>query len=196
MKIEYEAKFIEVNKDEIRSKLKAVGARLVRPEYLQKRIVLDLPVGLQNKANFIRVRDEGDKVTLTHKISDAANKITSQRENMVVVNDFDTTVEIMKGVGCIPVAYEESKRELWILDDTEVTIDHWPFLDPYVEVEGNSEEQVKAVSEKLGFVWSTAKFSAAGMVYVEKYGFGPMDIARRTGKLARITFDGENVFLT
>lgn len=36
MQIEYEATFININKDEIRARLKKVGATLVKPEFLQK----------------------------------------------------------------------------------------------------------------------------------------------------------------
>jgi len=35
MNIEYEATFLEVDKDEIRERLKKTEAQLVRPEYLQ-----------------------------------------------------------------------------------------------------------------------------------------------------------------
>lgn len=45
MNIEYEATFANIGKDEIRGRLKAVGAELVRPEFMQKRVVLDFPTG-------------------------------------------------------------------------------------------------------------------------------------------------------
>ncbi|MCP6717994.1 MAG: hypothetical protein KJI70_00400 [Patescibacteria group bacterium] len=45
MKIEYEAKFTNIDKDEIRLKLKNIGANLIRSEFLQKRIVFNLPEG-------------------------------------------------------------------------------------------------------------------------------------------------------
>ena len=45
MKIEYEATFPNIDKDEIRQRLKESGAVLMRPEFLQKRYALDLPEG-------------------------------------------------------------------------------------------------------------------------------------------------------
>ncbi len=39
MQTEYEATFIDVDKDEVREKLKQVGAVLVKPEVLMKRYV-------------------------------------------------------------------------------------------------------------------------------------------------------------
>lgn len=37
MDIEYEATFLDINKDKIRQKLKGIGAELIKPEFMQKR---------------------------------------------------------------------------------------------------------------------------------------------------------------
>ena len=37
MAIEYEATFININRDDIRKKLKKSGANLVKPDFLQKK---------------------------------------------------------------------------------------------------------------------------------------------------------------
>jgi len=39
MQIEYEATFSDIDKDEIRGRLKSVGAELVKPEFMQKRFL-------------------------------------------------------------------------------------------------------------------------------------------------------------
>jgi adenylate cyclase, class 2 len=194
MNIEYEATFVNVDKEDIRSRLKALNAELRRPEFFQKRIVLDMPPERDIKGGFMRVRDEGDKVTLTFKIVDGG-KITDQHETVVTVNDYDSTVFILTTLGCIPRAYEETYRELWVIDNVEVTIDTWPFLGPIVEVEAKSEEGARSVSEKLGFKWEDAKFCTAGTLYKEKYGMGPVDVSKKTGKVTQLTFKGENPFL-
>ena len=43
MDIEYEATFVNINKDEIRKRLKNSGAKLIKPEFLQKRVVFYTP---------------------------------------------------------------------------------------------------------------------------------------------------------
>jgi len=45
MQIEYEATFINVDKDDVHQRLIATGAVLVKPEFLQRRIIFDLPPG-------------------------------------------------------------------------------------------------------------------------------------------------------
>lgn len=190
MNIEYEATFPNVNKDEIRTRLKNAGALLLRPEYLQRRIPFNLPKETRAKNKFVRVRDEGDKITLSLKIFDG-DKIENQKEICLTVNSFDDAVKILETIGCEPKSYQESKRELWKLDNVEIMIDEWPFLEPLVEIEGKSEIEVKKVSEKIDFDYAKARFCPVGKLYEEKY-----NIPEEQINLApKIVFDMENPFL-
>ncbi len=194
MKIEYEAKFIDIDKASARRLLKNIGAQLVRKEFMQKRMVFDLPKGTNVSGGFVRVRDEGDKVTLTLKVI-KGTKISDQQETQVTVDDFDSTVAILSTIGCVQSSYEETKRELWTLGGVEITIDDWPFLGTIMEIEGTSEKKVRDIVKKLGFDWSLAKFGPAGHLYRDKYGYGPMDLYRKTGKVTQLVFKGKNPFL-
>ncbi|QQR52133.1 hypothetical protein IPG36_06195 [bacterium] len=66
MKTEYEAKFLQIDIDAIRSRLRAADATLEQPLRLLRRIVYESPQ-LNAKNAYIRVRDEGHRVTLTYK---------------------------------------------------------------------------------------------------------------------------------
>ncbi len=46
---------MDVDKDVIRKKLKDIGAQLVKPEYLQKRVVFNLPKGMETEKTWLRV---------------------------------------------------------------------------------------------------------------------------------------------
>ncbi len=70
MDIEYEATFPNIDKKEVREKLKKVGAKLVKPEFMQRRFVFHLPKSYEIKGGWLRVREEGDKITMTLKIVD------------------------------------------------------------------------------------------------------------------------------
>ncbi len=190
MDIEYEATFTDVDKDEVRGRLKVAGATLVRPEYLQKRIPFHLPKEKRSGDAWLRVRDEGDKVTMSLKVVDG-DKIENQKETCLTVNSFDDAVSLLEAIGCEPKSYQESKRELWQLDDVDITIDEWPFLEPYVEVEGKSEEAVRSVSEKIGFDYGKALFCAVGTLYQMKYNIPDNEI--NTAK--KIVFNMENPFI-
>ena len=118
--------------------------------------------------------------------------IESQKELLFKVDDFDKAMELLSTIGCKQKSYQETRRELWNLDDVEITIDEWPFLEPFIEVEGTSEKKVKAVSEKLGFNYKNALFCAVGTLYSKKYGFDEDIINNKTPK---IIFDMENPFV-
>ncbi len=190
MNIEYEATFLNVDKDMMRKRLKDADAIFVRQEYLQKRIPFHLPGGKSSKDSWLRVRDEGDKTTLSLKMIDG-ERIEDQKEICLIVSNFDEAVELLELIGCARKSYQETKRELWKLDNVEITIDEWPFLEPFVEVEGHSEEEVKRVSEKIGFNYKDALFCAVGKLYKMKYGIHPDKI----NTIEKLVFDMENPFL-
>ena len=158
-----------------------------------KRYTFNLPKGLEHKDRFVRVRDESDKITLTFKIVPVGGAaIDEQKEICLKVDDFDKAVEFVGAIGCQEKAYQETKRELWRIGDTEITIDEWPFLEPLVEVEGQSEQIVKEVSAKLGFDYSKALFCAVGAIYAQKYGVDENFI---NNHIPKINFEMENPFL-
>lgn len=192
MHIEYEAKFTNIDKEKMRSKLKKVGAKLIRPEFLQKRVVFHLPKGheLKDARSWIRVRDEGDKITMSLKVIDG-DKIENQKEIYLEVNDLKEAESFLITIGCRKKSYQETKRELWMLGDVEITIDEWPFLEPFIEIEGKSEEEVKKACEKTGFNYSKALFCAVGTLYCKKYGISIDVINSQTPK---IVFEGKNPF--
>jgi len=192
MKIEYEAKFINIDKDKIREKLRALGADLIKPEFLQKRVVFNLPTGHQIEGGWLRVRDEIDKITMSFKMV-TGNTIKDQKEICLTVNSFSDAENFLASIGCKKRSYQESKRELWKLGNVEITIDEWPFLEPFVKVEGDSEKSVKLACRKLGFGYSEAIFSATDMLIHKKYGISLDRINNRTPK---IVFNMENPYLS
>src|SRR5277367_6013801 len=121
METEYEAKFLDIDKDEVRGRLTAAGATLARPEFLQKRWVFELPAEKHSRNNFMRVRDEGGIITMTWK-EFAGTEIDNPQEIELVVDSFDKAVEMLKQIGCKPSSYQETRRELWHLGDAKITI--------------------------------------------------------------------------
>lgn len=189
MDIEYEAKFLRIDKDEVRARLRVAGAALIQPEFLQRRWVLDAPAPHQKKGVWLRVRDEGTQTTLSWK-SSSGDAIEDQKELTVVVDSFDITVELLKRIGCPADSYQETKRELWVLDGAQITIDTWPFLDLFVEVEAASEKEVEQASRALGFAWNEALFCGVNKLYQMEYG---EETSIRTTPL--LTFDMDNPYI-
>lgn len=185
MNIEYEATFAKVDKEDVRQRLKKVGAELLRPEFLQKRIALDLPEGNEIKGAWLRVRDESDKITMTLKVIDG-QEIHHQKEICLQVDSFKKAESLLTKIGCRKKSFQESKREIWQLDDVEICLDEWPFLEPFVEIEGQTEEAVKQVAAKLGFDYKEAVFDSVDILYSQKYNI-PREII--CSQVPKITFD-------
>lgn len=190
MQIEFEATFQNIEKDEARKMLKKAGAKLARPEFLQRRVNFDVPADVV-KNSWMRVRDEGDKITMSIKKNDGPT-IREQQEICLEVSDFDEAIKFLKTLGFREKSYQETKRELWMLGDVEVTIDEWPFLEPFVEVEAKSEEAVKNTCQKIGLDYKKALFCPITVLYSMKYSIPCRQI---DCDIPKITFDIDNPFI-
>jgi adenylate cyclase, class 2 len=188
MKTEIEVKFADINIEQVRQALTAAGATCVQPMRLMKRALIEEPHH-QDEHAFIRIRDEGDKTTLTFKrrADAAAAAIDSVKEVEVEVSDFDKTVTIFSEAGWHYKTFQESKRETWTCDNTEVVIDEWPWLKPYIEIEGESEAEIKQVAEKLGLSWGDVLFGHIDALYEMQYEF--QDGIRGVIDLPEVRFD-------
>lgn len=185
MNTEIEAKFADVNHDELRDKLKALGAILEIFERKMRRVTIDTPE-MKAKGAFLRIRDEGTRATVTYKQFNSLS-VDGAREVEITVNDFETTVKLFAQVGLTHGSYQETKRETWKLGDTEVVLDTWPWLKPFVEIEGLDIETVKTVSSKLGFQWDNAVFGDVMSVYRVQYPH--LAINDTVGNLAEVKFE-------
>jgi adenylate cyclase class 2 len=171
MPTEIEAKFLHADHDVLRTRLKELGATCTHPNRLTKRLTLDFPdKRLRHTAKgWIRIRDEGDKITLTYKqLNDRS--LHGMQEVELVVDDFDKAEAFLRTLGVEAYNFQETKRESWTLDDVEIDLDEWPWIDPFAEVEGPDEAAVWSVVERLGLDRSKAVFGSVEIAYQDEYG--------------------------
>jgi len=169
MQAEIEATFLNIDHDELRMKLKAAGASLVQPAYVMKRSIYDYAdLRLDQQKSWIRVRQEADKVTMGFKQRESETA-DGMREIEFDVSDYEKACEFLEAVGLKTKAVQESKREVWRLDDCEVTLDEWPWIPPYIEVEGPNERAVRGASAELGLTYEAAIFDSIDGVYLKYF---------------------------
>lgn len=170
MQIEFEAKFLDIDHDSLRSKLKALGAKLIEPERLMRRRNFDYPDKrlATTKSAWVRVRDEGGAVTMSYK---QTNDYTVQgtEEINLAVDDFDTASDFLEALGLRQKSYQETKRESWLIDQVHVDLDTWPWIPPFVELEGPDEATIKLAAKKLGLDWSAHRAGDASVTYQQYY---------------------------
>ncbi len=166
---EIEAKFLNIDKASFEEKLIALGAVKIA-DYNYRRRNYDFPDGRLAAAEaWVRLRDEGDKITFTYKqrmdVGEDALRSGSMKEIETVVGDFDVADQLLQAIGLKEKIYKENKRTRYTLDGVELDIDSWPLIPPYLEIEGKSWESVQAVAEKLGFDWKDHVRGTNGEIY-------------------------------
>ena len=170
MKTEIEAKFLNIDIEKIRTRLKKIGATLEYPERMMKRKVYDYPdERLRKIGAWIRVRDEGEgKVTLSYK--QLQNRtLHGTKEITLDVSDFNTMCDFLQACGFDSKSYQETKREKWTIGNSEITIDTWPWIPTFIEVESETEEEVRRISDSLGFNWDKALHGSVETAYQDLY---------------------------
>jgi adenylate cyclase class 2 len=171
---EIEIKFLDIDVNDVTKKLLALGAEKMG-EYHYRRIVFDYPdFRLDKQGAWLRLRDEGEKITLTYKqrLGKNLNSISGDDEGMLesetIVESFDRTRDILLKIGLIEKMYQENKRTRYILDGVEFDIDSWPLINPYLEIEGLSWDKVYEAAEKLGFNKKAGKIFSTNEIYRQK----------------------------
>lgn len=168
---EKELTFINIDTNLVKDKLLELGAQKIG-DFHFKRIVFDYPdFKLDKESAWVRLRDEGDKITLSFKqrlgdnLRDKLTGDDGMYEREIIVSDFEATREILLKIGLIEKMYQENKRSKYILDGVECDIDTWPLLDPYLEIEGPDWDGVYQVVDKLGLKKDEAKKFSTTQIY-------------------------------
>jgi hypothetical protein len=170
MSVEYEAKFLNIDILSIKEKLIKSNAKL---EHSQQKFVRAAYSLCENQSNpirgFVRVRDEGKKVTLTSKLYKDPK---FPEENEISINeDFNTGVNFLNSLGIKKKAFQESYREKWSHPLVhEITFDIVPGLPIYMEIDCTSESNLNKVIELLNLNSEFKRFGAFDKTYLEYYG--------------------------
>jgi adenylate cyclase class 2 len=77
-------------------------------------------------------------------------------------------VDFLKQIGLVQKSVEETKRESWELDGSDIGLDEWPWLPPFGESEAEGKPKLVATAKKLGLNMGDAMYGSADFVY-EKY---------------------------
>jgi adenylate cyclase class 2 len=170
MQTEIEVKFLDINADILRKDLANIGAKLIAPERLMRRINFDFPdmrLGKGRKA-WVRVRDEANSITVSYKQANDAG-VTGTQEINLNVDSFEQANALLEAIGMAPKSYQETKRESWVFCGVQIEIDTWPWVPTFVELEGTSINSLRAVASKLSLNWDTHQAGDVSLTYQHYY---------------------------
>ena len=162
MNTEIEVRILNINKDDLISKLEDNNAEFIG-DWLQVRYVYDFNPVQPNK--WIRLRTNGITNTLTIKeVKDKTEYGTKELE--IEVSSVEDTDKILEELGYTKRSIQENKRIRYILNGVEIDIDTWPKLNTYVEFESCSLDKIKEVIDLLGFSYNDAVTQDAQDIYM------------------------------
>ena len=151
--IEYEAKFLDINHNDLVKKIKKLGAKLIQPQTIYKRSMFGL---CDVKRGYVRVRDEGIKTTLTAKIY--KNPDYPEEFELEIKDGFEKGKAFLGSLNLNEKAYHETMREKWFLNldnnnndnnGCEIAFDCIPGIPMYVEIECKTEQNLNKVIKLL-----------------------------------------------
>ena len=160
---EYEYRFNNYIKKDIISKLKELGAKYFGTFKFRVMVFIDQ----NNSEKYIRVRDEGHRVTMTIK-----NNLTDKFpiENEVIINNFDEGIKILLQLNCKKKYYYEKYREIWNYKNSEIIFDMNPGIPELMEVESSTKKELDILCKKLDLNVSNYQGFSNNVMYSELFG--------------------------
>ena len=181
MNNELELRILDVNVDEAIKKLESINAEKIG-QWHYKRYIYDTKPYDDNK--WIRLRTNGIETTLTYKEYNNES-VDGVKELEIIVSDLDDTIKMLEVLGYMPRSIQENKRIRYIYEGVEIDIDSWPRLNPYIEVEAKTKEDVERVVEILKPLGSCVTALNNQSIYRKK-GFTKED-------LNNLKFEGDDI---
>jgi len=161
MPLEYEYKISNYDKKLILDKIIQLNGKKMG-HFIFKVMVFSHP--RKKKKTYIRIRDEGHRITMTYK-NYAGSKFASESE--VIINDFEMGKNILLGLGCISRYYYEKIREIWHIGNTEICFDTLPGKPEFMEIESATKKELDEMVKTLNLV---DKIDTNNNVLYDKFG--------------------------
>lgn len=146
-------------------------AREIYPEFGPQRFALADDFRdrrLEDDKGWVRVRDEGGKITLSYKQT-GDRTLHGTKEVSVNVNDFDNACLFLESIGLESKSFQETKRESWKYGDIEIELDTWPWIPGFVEIEAGSENELRETAAKLNLDFGKALHGSVELAYQALY---------------------------
>jgi len=179
MEIEFEGRILDINKEEFITKIKSIGGTLKAPLTLYRRSVFNL---CDIKRGYVRVRDEGDKTTMTAKIY--KDPKFPQEYELQIKDSFENGQAFLEALNLTKKAYHETMREKWSIPKSnnstkelcEIAIDYIPGLPLYAELECKTKADLHKTAKLLDIPLKSLMYGGYGKVFVHYYDMAENEI--------------------
>jgi len=143
-----------------------LGGGLIQERVFETNIRFDLPdASLSSDRRLLRLRRDTEARMTYKDPSQNEQGVLSRTEIEFTVGDFETARQFLEALGYQPIFYYEKYRTTYVIQPSEglepsegslhIMLDELPFGN-FVEIEGETLESIRAVSDGLGLKWDTA----------------------------------------
>ncbi|MBI3485464.1 CYTH domain-containing protein [Candidatus Daviesbacteria bacterium] len=167
---EIEVRFLEINPQEIIEKLNSLGAADQGEDLFTEIIFYDKDLKWQyQEKKIVRLRKNNQGIFLAFKqlIEKSADGTV---EVEFKVEDLEKAKQFLKEIGLVDFRHQEKKRHSFKLDKVSVDIDIFPAnIPPLVELEGESELELKEAVKKIGLDWKDVCMESTRYLIENRY---------------------------
>lgn len=113
----------------------------------------------ENRDRWGRLKDDGESCLMSIK-EKKKDKIGGVYEIDLKIDDFDKGEQFFLSLDMKEKGSQNMTREIWFLEKGNITItlDHWEGLEPSIEIESISKENLEKYSNLLGLDFSVASW--------------------------------------
>lgn len=165
---EIEVRFLEINREQLIARLLELKAEDLGDDLLEEVIFYDKDLQWQKgNRKLVRIRKTKNGTFLTYKHQEF-DTATGTEEIEFEIKDAQKAESLLERVGLVAFRHQQKKRRSFKFGRVLVDIDDWPRVPTYVELEGESEKDLKDAAAKLNLDWGKAVFENSRIV-IEKY---------------------------
>ena len=144
--MEFEVKVLDITPVQTRKQLIKLGCKKIHGPQRMNRTMFSLCDPTTN--GFVRVRDEGHRVTITCKLY--KNKDFPTEFEVTVKEDYASACNLIESLGLKKTSAHETMRERWSHPLAhEITIDNIPGIPTYMEIDCESKKNLDTLISRL-----------------------------------------------
>ncbi|GGJ75473.1 hypothetical protein GCM10010123_01840 [Pilimelia anulata] len=162
MRTEYEARILDITPAAVEQAILRSGGHRCGDTALLRRHIYPLTAGEPDGQRWLQLRSKGSGATLT--VQDVNHGgIEGVGELEIGVDDYESTCQLLAAIGHEITFYQERRRTMFVLAGAKISIDQWPMIPPFLEIEADNADEVYRTAATLGF--TAERVSTGGDVY-------------------------------
>lgn len=175
---ECEVDILDIDKGEAAARLRKLGAKY-NGHRQYRRVEFLIGKKMKGKHTWARVRTDGKSSTMTVKTFRGTH--LPMEEHEIVVGDFEEAIRMTRRMTTSKMLYFENERDSYELGKATITLDKWPSIPHFMEIEGPSMAYVKEMHKRLDITGEFVGNATLDSVY-KRYGLNFRKVVAKNNK--------------